>query len=328
MMAFQKKSYHNSYFTIIPTNATLNFTESPWNCVFFVSKGVWDLPWVLFVRQKKTSRTTSSETWMPDPWWVGKTWGVEAGSLWTAVTSCWEWHQGPFFKVVVSKNFWCSNIFDVKKHTDPGWWFLKYIFFGIFTPTIWGRWTHPFWRGYFSIGLVQPPTNFCFDDFPKMKVDFGGWWFKDTWQMCLLFFVVNWLLDVVLPFLRFNCWIAKNNVPCYCKRPRYFKRPIYLSWNLQKENSQGIGFMTCLMVCRWCKFFATFGEWQPRHFSWTVQGFLEGLYIYIYFFSHQWLTCRNAYKHKSRSKKQNFVMTSNDTWYYSNSFCHPKKKLN
>ena len=35
------------------------------------------------------------------------------------------------------------------------WWFQ--IFF-VFTP-IWGRF--PFWRAYFSIGLVQPPTSGC-----------------------------------------------------------------------------------------------------------------------------------------------------------------------
>ena len=35
-----------------------------------------------------------------------------------------------------------------------GWWFL--IFLVIFTP-LWGRF--PFWRAYFSNGLVQPPTR-------------------------------------------------------------------------------------------------------------------------------------------------------------------------
>ena len=32
------------------------------------------------------------------------------------------------------------------------------IFFGIFTPKNWGK-MNPFWRAYFSDGLVQPPTS-------------------------------------------------------------------------------------------------------------------------------------------------------------------------
>ena len=39
---------------------------------------------------------------------------------------------------------------------SSGWWFQIFV---IFT-SIWGRF--PFWRAYFSDGLVQPPTSHCF----------------------------------------------------------------------------------------------------------------------------------------------------------------------
>ena len=41
-------------------------------------------------------------------------------------------------------------------HNFSRWWFQIFV---IFTP-IWGRF--PFWRSYFSDGLVQPPTSFVF----------------------------------------------------------------------------------------------------------------------------------------------------------------------
>ena len=39
-------------------------------------------------------------------------------------------------------------------------WLLCLNIFGMFTPKTWGRW-FPFWRAYFSDGLVQPPTSCC-----------------------------------------------------------------------------------------------------------------------------------------------------------------------
>ncbi len=47
---------------------------------------------------------------------------------------------------------------SIPTYSIPRWWFQ--IFF-IFTPT-WGR--LPFWRSYFSNGLVQPPTRSGFQD--------------------------------------------------------------------------------------------------------------------------------------------------------------------
>ena len=43
-----------------------------------------------------------------------------------------------------------------KKKPWSGWWQLKYFVY--FHPELWGRF-NPFWRAYFSDGLVQPPTS-------------------------------------------------------------------------------------------------------------------------------------------------------------------------
>ena len=49
--------------------------------------------------------------------------------------------------------WWLSK--DQKKPWS-GWWQLKYFVY--FHPELWGRF-NPFWRAYFSDGLVQPPTS-------------------------------------------------------------------------------------------------------------------------------------------------------------------------
>ena len=59
----------------------------------------------------------------------------------------------------------------------PGWWQLKYF---LCSPRTLGK-MNPFWRAYFSNGLVQPPSRFQYYHplynwvFPKIGVPQNGW---------------------------------------------------------------------------------------------------------------------------------------------------------
>ena len=60
--------------------------------------------------------------------------------------------------VVDDMNAWEVNCCGVYAEKKLGWWFQTCL---MFTP-IWGRF--PFWRAYFSDGLVQPPTQLLIEN--------------------------------------------------------------------------------------------------------------------------------------------------------------------
>ncbi len=134
--------------------------------------------------KKKPSRTTSSETWTPGQWWVGKTWGVEAR----------EPVDGGDVVLGVAPGY-------LGKMNPPI--LTIYYFFN------WVGWNHQ---------LV-----FVLMIFPRWRLILEVDGLK-THGRCFgcCFFVVNWLLDVVLPFLRFNSCIAKKQGPMLLQKTTIF----------------------------------------------------------------------------------------------------------
>ena len=72
-----------------------------------------------------------------------------------------------------------------------------FIFLKMFTPS-WGRWT-PFWRAYFSDGLVQPPTSSEWSQgwmVSLLLVTGFPWWLDRLWRKISLTLYIFDLMDM------------------------------------------------------------------------------------------------------------------------------------